>query len=67
MDLLPVTEADGEWVGEAMAGVLPSELDARVWIQEEPIEVEGKPANKFRMRGQNLIVLATVAPVLVRE
>jgi len=66
MNLLPVTEADGEWVGEAMEGVLPSELDSRIWVQEDPVEVEGNPANKFRLRGQNLVVLATIAPVLVR-
>lgn len=64
--ILP-TEQDGEWVGEAMAGVLPDEFDSRVWVQGEETEFEGKLTNQFHMRGQNLHVLATVAPLQIAD
>lgn len=64
--ILP-TEQDGEWVGEALAGVLPEELDSRVWIQGEETEFEGKTTNQFHMRGQNLNVLATVSPLTIKD
>lgn len=63
---LQVTEADGEWIGEALDGVLPAELDARVWIQEDPKEISpGRLANRFRQMGKNLVVLASVAPIKI--
>jgi hypothetical protein len=64
--ILP-TEQDGEWVGEAMAGVLPDELDSRVWLQGEETEFEGKTTNQFSMRGQNLHVLATISPLQIKD
>ena len=61
---MPATEKDGEWIGEALEGVLPTEMDARVWIQEEPKEISpGRLANRFRQMGKNLIVLAAVSPL----
>jgi len=63
---MAATEKDGEWIGEAMEGVLPSEMDSRVWLQEEATEVSpGRLANKFRELGHNLVVLASVAPIHV--
>lgn len=66
MELQP-TEKDGEWVGEALEGVLPDELDGNVWVPEEPVDKEGVTANRFRLRGQNLIVLASVAPLQFKD
>jgi hypothetical protein len=61
------TEQDGIWIGEALDGVLPSEFDSRVWVQEASSEVDGKMTNRFRMVGQNLTVLATVSPITVKN
>ncbi len=64
---IAATEQDGEWVGEALAGVLPDELDSRVWIQGEETEYEGRLTNQFHMRGQNLHVLACVSPLHIQD
>jgi hypothetical protein len=66
-DAILPTEQDGEWVGEALDGILPEELDARVWVQGPETEFEGKLANQFHLKGQNLYVLATVAPLHVKD
>lgn len=60
--ILP-TEKDGEWVGEALAGVLPEELDSRVWVQTPDIEYEGRLTNQFYEKGQNLFVLVSISPI----
>lgn len=64
--ILP-TEKDGEWVGEALAGVLPDELDDRIWVQTNDMEYEGRLANQFYQKGQNLFVLATISPIQVAD
>ena len=64
--LIQPTEADGEWIGEALAGVLPEEFDSRVWLQEQPTEYEGRLVNRFRQLGQNLVVLVAVSPINVQ-
>lgn len=65
MSLIQPTEKDGEWVGEALAGVLPDELDSRVWIQGKETEYEGRLTNQFMLKGRDLVVLATVSPLQI--
>lgn len=62
--ILP-TESDAEWVSEALDGVIPSELDARVWLPLPETEYNGQTANQFCLKGQNLTVLAVVAPMQI--
>lgn len=64
--ILP-TEKDGEWVGEALAGVLPDELDSRVWLQGPETEFEGRLANQFSLKGRDLHVLAAISPLQIQD
>lgn len=60
------TESDGEWIGEALHGILPEEMDGKEWVQLDPTEYEGHLTNQFVLRSQNLVVLARVSPLYVQ-
>jgi hypothetical protein len=61
--MIEPTELDADWISDALADLIPESLDDRVWIQEEPQEVEGRLVNRFRGRTSNLVVLVSVAPL----
>jgi len=63
MTVLP-TEADGEWTGDLLEDVLPKELDSHEWVQLEPREVSGSLVNQFKHTRSNLVVMASVSPIV---
>ena len=56
--------SDGDWTGELLDDVLPKEMNENDWKQLEPREVKGVLVNQFQYVRSDLVVMASVSPVL---
>jgi hypothetical protein len=61
------TESDGEWVTEALDGLVPLDSLDSVWQFEGVRDQEDHAVNKFRQRGTQLVVLVAINPIQVKD
>lgn len=61
------TEQDGEWVYDALAGLMPDQLSEEwvdLGVHEDPNT--GAVVSRFRLRGQPLTVYVAINPVMLK-
>lgn len=60
------TEADGEWVAEALDGLAPLDGIDPMWQFEGVQDREKHAINRYRQKGTNLVVMVSINPIQMK-